>query len=237
MSNLQLYQEFQAIHDNLRVIDRDLSAFPPELAALQAERSQVQERLASLTRALPGVQTQQTALTNGFVFAEKQEAAVRASVKACTSKTQYSAALRDLGERERQKTAAQKPLKEIGTRLASMEEEIQELGLRLTDLNERFEIQHADFLLGHENQVVAKKVLLARRLELESALGTGEVTRLNRLFEARNGRAVVSVEQNTCSGCRTKLRGPFLARFKEDAMLPCESCQRLLFVPSRHVAP
>ena len=56
--------------------------------------------------------------------------------------------------------------------------------------------------------------------------------RFNRLIQARHGRAVVTVENGACTGCRTKLRGPLLAQLREKTILNCEACQRILYLPT-----
>lgn len=234
MSKLPLYKEFQAIHDNLAVIDRDLSNFPPELAGLQSDRTQTRERLAGLQKEQKSLEAQRETLTKVHASAERQEAVARASVKGTTSKSQYAAALRDLGEREHQTAMALRPLKEVEARLLQLQDQQQVLEARLADQEQKFTTLHQAFLQEHENQVAARKLLEARRLALQEELGSPEVNRLNKLMQARQGKAVVPLEGGTCSGCRIKLRAPFLARFREEAVLPCETCQRLLFDPSRH---
>lgn len=234
MTKLPLYQEFQAIHDNLRVIDRDLSNFPPDLAKIHADRKQAAEQMAALQKELGSLEPQRDQLAKAHALAQRQEATARAAVKATTSKGQYSAALRELGSLEHQTAMALKPLKEAESRLAALQERRSGLETRLAELDEAFSGLHEAFLGEHENQVSARKTLLERRDALEGELGPTETAKLHRLLEARHGRAVVPVENGTCSGCRTKLRSPFLARFREEPILPCEACQRLVFVPARH---
>ena len=52
MSQLSLLIELQTVHDHLRVILRDLTAFPPDLAALDNELKTLARKLEENAKAL-----------------------------------------------------------------------------------------------------------------------------------------------------------------------------------------
>jgi predicted nucleic acid-binding Zn-ribbon protein len=229
MSFLPVLLELQAIHDNLTIIQRDLSSFPPELAKLDMDLKTLVKKAESLSKALEESRTSQTTLAKDLVLAQKAEDQARTALKNSTQKIQYTAAIRDLDERERQKLALSKPLKDLEGRIEYMEQELSGLtGLR-DQTREQFEELHRIFLAEHENQILAREKGLTRKLELEAKLEPVELGRFNRLIVGRQGRAVVTVENGTCTGCRTKLRGPLLAQLREKTLLNCESCQRILY--------
>jgi predicted nucleic acid-binding Zn-ribbon protein len=73
---------------------------------------------------------------------------------------------------------------------------------------------------------------MAKQAELEARLPEGEKARFHRLLGGRQGKALAAVENGACTGCRVKLRGPYLAALREaKEILACESCQRILFLP------
>jgi predicted nucleic acid-binding Zn-ribbon protein len=226
MTTLPVLLELQAIHDNLAVIERDLTAFPQEMASLDAEAKAQGKRVDALSKELADARSSQASLVRDLAQAQKLEDQARAAMKNATRKVHYTAAIRELDERERQKAAVAKPLKDVEARLA------ERTALR-DKAREQFDELHKIFLAEHENQVVARDLALGRKRELEAQLGTVEVGRFNRLIQARHGQAVVVVENGACSGCRTKLRGPLLAQLREKTTLNCESCQRILYLPAR----
>ncbi len=232
MSSLPVLLELQAIHDNLAVIQRDLTTFPPDLAALETDAKGFAKKVESLAKSLDDAKASHAALIKELTQAQKLEDLARTALKGSTQKVQYTAAIRELDERERHKTAAAKPLKDLEARIATLERDLAEqTGLR-DKTRERFEELHQIFLSEHENQVVAREEAESRRRELESKLGSVELGRFNRLIQARHGRAVVTVENGACTGCRTKLRGPLLAQLREKTILNCEACQRILYLPT-----
>jgi uncharacterized protein len=233
MSFLPVLLELQAIHDNLTIIQRDLSSFPPEMAKLDTDLKTLVKKVDGLSKNLEDARTTQANLSRDLVQAQKLEDAARTALKNSSQKIQYTAAIRELDERERQKTTIAKPLQDVEARIQAVERDLTDLTLLRDQTREQFDELHRIFIAEHENQVLAREKALARKLELEAKLEPIELGRFNRLIVGRHGRAVVTVENGTCTGCRTKLRGPLLAQLREKTILNCESCQRILYSPAK----
>ena len=233
MSFLPVLLELQSIHDNLTIIQRDLSSFPPEMAKLDTDLKAFAKRMETLSKSLEGSRADQATLARNLTQVQKLEDTARVALKNSTQKIQYTAAIRELDERERQKTAVAKPLKDVEARIQAMEAELADITAQHGEARERFDTLHNAFLDEHQNQVAAREQAMTRKLELEGKLEPIELTRFNRLLVGRHGQAVVAVENGTCTGCRTRLRGPFLALLREKTVLNCESCQRILYVPPK----
>jgi predicted nucleic acid-binding Zn-ribbon protein len=233
MSFLPVLLELQAIHDNLSVIQRDLTAFPPDMARLDSDLKILVRKVDTLSKGLSDARASQAALSKELGLAQKAEDVARTVLKNSTQKIQYTAAIRDLDERERQKAAIAKPLKDVEARILILERDLAEATESRDRTQEQFEELHRIFLSEHENQIQAQQIALSRKLELEAKLEPVELGRFNRLIQGRHGQAVVTVENGTCTGCRTRLRGPLLAQLREKTTLNCESCQRILYSPAK----
>ena len=225
--------ELQGIHENLRTIQRDLTAFPPDIAKLDAELKAMAKRQEAATKELADAKTKAEALNGELKLAQRLEDHAKAAVKQSTHKVQYTAAIRELDDRERQKAAISRPLKETEARVATLEKELSDLEARRLLVQTQFDELHQIFLSEHENQVVARDRHQIRRTELEAALEPSALLRFNKLIQQRQGRAVVPVENGNCGGCRTKLRIPLLSQLREKGTIPCEFCQRILFIPPK----
>jgi len=233
MSALPVFLELQAVHDNLSTIQRDLTDFPPDMSKLDADLKAIARRLESSEKVLADSTTALASLNKNLQQAEKFEGIARSAVKSSTQKVQFTAAIRELDERERQKAAVMRPIKEAETRQSGATKDVGELRKRQVDLQAQFSALHEIFLSERENQVAAREILLARKLELEKQLEQTELTRFNKLLIARQGKAVTAIENGTCTGCRTKVRNPLLAQLRETSSLNCEYCQRILYTPNQ----
>jgi predicted nucleic acid-binding Zn-ribbon protein len=233
MDELPILLELQGIHENLRVIQRDLTAFPPDVAKLDADLKAIAKRQESAAKELAEIKGKADSLESELKLAQRLEDHAKAAVKQSTHKVQYTAAIRELDERERQKTAAARPVKEASARISALEKELEELDARRTQLQSQFDELHQIFLSEHENQVAARDLHQARRIALEASLEPSTLVRFNKLLQQRQGRAVVPVENGNCGGCRTKLRIPLLSQLREHGPIPCEFCQRILYIPPK----
>jgi len=233
MNELPVLIELQAVHDNLRVIERDLSAFPPDLASLDAEIKILTRKADEVAKGLVGTRGLLATLSVELVSAQKAEDQARETVKGATQKAQYTLAIRDLDERQRQKAAVARPVKEAEHRIEALERQQGEIAARLGEAQKQFDELKGIFLAEHENQVAGQIQLQSRRLELEKSLDATYLRKFGQLLQQRNGRAVVGVDNGACGGCRTRLRTPFVAQLREAGSLFCESCQRILYDPAR----
>jgi len=232
MEHLAILRDLQATLDYLRTIERDLSALPPDLAVMDNRLKSIEKQAADKTKALDSTRIHIQMKAKELAQAERDEDRARAAVKATSQKVHYAAAIRDMDEKERQKSAIAKPLKALEIEARALEQALEALETERTTLKAKFDELHSVFLEEHANQVEGRKQLQTKQADLEAKLPPREVARFHRLAGARQGRVVVPVENGACTGCHVKLRGPFLFQLKgaKDAVA-CESCQRILFLP------
>lgn len=232
MSSLALLRELQATLDHLRTIERDLAAFPPELAAVDQNLKALRKRRSEKQKAQEGARQRVEVHTREVAAADKAIARVRTHLKESTQKVQYAALIREQEEHERAHNTAAKPLKEAEALLKSLEVELAQLDQDEAQLAETFTLLHETFLADHANQVAARQQLEARRKELEAALPAADLARFTRIAEARQGRGVVPVENGLCGGCRTRLRPAMMPQVRDArTLVACEACHRFLFLP------
>lgn len=231
MDTLPILLELQGLHENLRVIQRDLTAFPPDMATMDAELKTIAKRQESVAKGLTEAKAKAESLDSQMQLAQRLESHAKAALKQSTNKVNYTSAIRELDERERQTASVARPLKEVNARIALLTQEAEELEARRLLLQTQFDELHQIFLAEHENQVAAQGIHKTRCATLEAKLEPAALSRFNRLIAQRQGRAVVPVDNGNCGGCRTKLRGPLLSQLRAEGTIPCEFCQRILFIP------
>ncbi|GLH70081.1 hypothetical protein GETHPA_16140 [Geothrix rubra] len=232
MDLLPILRDLQATLDYLRTIERDLAALPPDLAALDTRLKSLAKQGTDKAKALESARVQIQTRSKDLAAAQKEEERARTALKATSQKVHYTAAIRELDEKERQKAQIAKPLKALETQAEALEAALAALESERAGLQAQFDELHAVFLEEHGNQVAARTQLLAKQAELEAHLPEAERTRFHRLLGGRQGKALAAVENGACTGCRVKLRGPYLSALREaKEILACESCQRILFLP------
>ncbi|HJV89123.1 MAG TPA: C4-type zinc ribbon domain-containing protein [Holophagaceae bacterium] len=231
MSNLQLLRDLQGTLDNLRTIERDLAALPPDLALLDQKLKAVRKEKADKTKQLEVLRLKRETHAKDLATADKSIADIRSHLKEATQKVQYAALIREQEEHERSHNAAIRPLKEADAQIQQLEADLADLTTREAAQAAEFAVLHEAFLGDHANQVEARTLLEAKRTELEGALAPADLARFKKILEARQGRAVVAVENGLCGGCRTRLRPVVASQLREGKLLlTCESCHRFLYL-------
>jgi len=231
MSELSVLIELQSVYDNLGTIRRDLANLPPDLATLRDSLSSISKELEKTHKELEASRFLFAQLTLELEKAQKTEDIAKMSVKAATQKTQYSATIRKLDECQRQKAAIARPTKESKDHAIELEKKVLELTCKQTEIQKQFNELEIIFLSEHENQIEVRAQLQTRMQTLESILSPTILVKFKRLIQQRIGQAVVTVEGNVCSGCRTRLRTPLIASMRGSDIVFCESCQRILYNP------
>ncbi len=231
MSILPTLVELQATLDNLRTIERDLAALPPDLASLDQKLRAVRKEKAEKTKTLETLRTKREGHAQDLAAADKAIAGIRSHLKEATQKVQYAALIREQEEHERAHNAASRPLKAAETQIQQLELDVADLSSRETAQAAEFSVLHEAFLEEHANQVEARALLEAKRAALEAAMAPADLARFKKILEARQGRAVVSVDKGLCGGCRTRLRPVVASQLREGKLLlTCESCHRFLYL-------
>ena len=232
MSSLALLRELQATLDHLRTIERDLSAFPPDLQAVDQQLKALRKTQAEKQKALESARQRRDTHAAEVAAADKAIARVRTHLKEATQKVQYAALIREQEEHERAHNAAAKPHKEADAQVTALEAELAALATAEAAQAETFTTLHAAFLAEHGNQVAVRSQLEARRADLEAALPPQDLARFRRILDLRQGKGVVAVENGLCQGCRTRLRPALMTQVRDaKALVPCEACHRFLYLP------
>jgi len=93
-----------------------------------------------------------------------------------------------------------------------------------------------EHLAEHETQVASRTQLTVKLTKLETQLPAPALAHFHKLLANRSGKAVAAIENGTCSGCRTRLRGPYIPQVREAKQpIPCENCQRWVYMPDAAV--
>ena len=170
MEPLITLRDLQSTLDYLATIHRELSALPPDLAILDGKVKAAEKQIADKTKALDTARAQIQVKSKELVQAQKDEDRARAAVKTTSQKVHYTAAIRELDEKERLKASVARPLKVLESTVQALEQALAVLEKERTAAQTQFDELHAVFLEEHANQVEGRKVLRAKQTTLEKKL-------------------------------------------------------------------
>ncbi len=221
----------------LQKLDTAADAARKRLAELPGAEAAIDAALAEAAAALDGVKARLADNQQARRALEKDVAAVdtrlarfddhKAAVK---TNQEYTALLHEIATAKQEKDA-------IEDRILVLMEEADALAAELKAdervLAERRERGTADkAALAAERRALDREFvrLADQRTGEARALDAALLARYEQLLKVRRGLAVAALNGDTCAACHVRLR-PHIAQVvrRNDEIVPCESCQRLLY--------
>jgi predicted nucleic acid-binding Zn-ribbon protein len=231
MTPIELLRDLQRTLDLLQTIDRDLQAYPPDLAELAQKVKALEKAAAEDAKALADGRAKAAALAKELAGSKKALERTQEELRHVNQKVQYAALIREKEEREKAVSSQAKPLKELEAKLQEIEARLSPREAELATVKAQFDELRAVFLAEHGNQVAGQEELEAKRTKLEAELAPADLARFRKVAQARGGKAVVPVENGHCLGCRTRLRPSVMADLRAGkGLIACEACQRYLYL-------
>lgn len=231
MDLLSALVDLQRTLDLLQTIDRDLTAYPPDLAELHRKVQSLEKAQTEDAKRIEEAKARHEPRAKEVAIARKGLERTQEELKKATSKVQYAALIREKEDRDKQLHALLRPLKELETSMADAETRRTERETELTTTRAQFEELRAVFLAEHGNQVAGREELEAKRSALETAIPAPDLARFRKVAQARAGKAVVAASGGLCLGCRTRLRPSLLHSLRDSrSLVSCEACQRFLYL-------
>ena len=163
---------------------------------------------------------------------EERDKVERAKAKLMAIKTnkEYYAMLKEIEGTRRTNTAREDELLSL---LSKYEESEKRLGERKAELDEvtgkyRERMTEVEARMGSFDADIGK--ILARKRQVASKLDAALVRRFEMIFERREGLAIISARNYSCTGCHMNI-SPQLFNLlqREDRIHTCPNCNRILY--------
>ena len=200
----------QELEDLFQRTVEDIGAARLRYETLESERRQLESSIEELDIKLEKYQQQLMSVTNA---------------------REYSAALNEI---DAAKTSRERA--EVGIEVRSTEE--LELADAVTEADSRIAEARAttdtekETILAELSEVHARlEQLIHEQSEVETVLEDDLVHQFKRVFSARGGVAMASIDNGACSACHLRLRPQVVNEVRRgENLVPCDSCRRFLFV-------
>ncbi|RMF09788.1 MAG: hypothetical protein D6762_02865 [Candidatus Neomarinimicrobiota bacterium] len=230
MSAIDKLVELQEIDSQLQELEALLGNLPEKVAELKAE----EERLTH------SVTTQRNRLKEIAVQLGKNELEIQScrenidkhkdQLSLVNSNRQYDAMMAEiehlqslLDQLETQNLELLEEKSEIETHLSSEEETLQSLSADLSERREKLEKRYAA-------TAAEKEELLAAREAKVQEIDKPYLRQYDRVYQARDGLAVVPANGNACQGCGAVVPPQIMAEIKKGSRLhSCDVCGRFLY--------
>jgi predicted nucleic acid-binding Zn-ribbon protein len=224
--------ELQRLDEQLRALHVGQQQLPQQLRPYEAACAAAQAALTHLQEAIALAERQRRTLERELESVQTHLHRTQSKLHEVKTNKEYGAVLAEI---------------DIGKqRIAELEDQVLEL-MELTEQHRDQYTQHENQLLvasaalddqgrlvRHEQTVLAERIAVeeATRQQLVAGLDAQLYARYARLTTLRSGQAVVYVQDSTCGGCYLKVQPQLISEIRrQDKLLACPHCQRLLLWP------
>ena len=114
----------------------------------------------------------------------------------------------------------------------TQQSEIKSAEVRLKEDQQRVESERKQLEEENRRDLSALESYLKERKEIESSISSELVPRYERIRKARGGIAVAAARDYVCEICQVRIRPQVFQEIrKNDQIIVCEACQRILYDP------
>lgn len=232
----------EAIEKLLALQDRDqrLRTFHAELNALPAEKASKERLIKEAFSRLEGARSRAKEIEVEKKTLEVEASSKRDQIARYKTQQMQTRKNEEFSALSHEIETVEKTVSQIEDREIELMEEAEALKPQVTAAEQAYQTDKAKY----ESQIAAlgeKETNLKLRIsDLEdvrkqsaSEIEDDLLDRYNRLFQTKNGSAVVALEHEVCTGCHMKVTTQTSVEVRsEKSIVSCPQCGRILFTPA-----
>lgn len=230
---------------DLQLTDTSLRRLKKSIDTAETRRAAIEQEFEQHASSIRDIQNRHEALKTERAGYEKQIAENRTYLERADRNLKHAQNSKEYETAIRETEALKKQISDIETvdleKMGEMEEVEKELSERAEEINSLESNREAalgEFDAAVEKDRAAYEEENGKREEVFKTLPANMAGVYNRLAQrSRDGVAVAAVEKGSCSACFMSLRPQMVLNVKKgDEIVTCESCSRILYIPTEKSA-
>ena len=229
-ASLKLLVELQDKDSRITLVEDKKKSLPLLIASLHAPLKSAQDSLAEVSSKLEKTETDRRSLERDLKDTEEKIRKLKGRTSEIKTNKEYQALLKEIEQGEAEKSAVEE-------KVLLLLEEIDQFRNGLSSI--KIDVQEKEKSFQAEKEKVEKEFQEMERQgeilkkEKESILPNIDphfLSEYQRLLATKRGPVVVPLQENHCSGCHMNIPPQLFTEIKKnDKILNCLSCQRILY--------
>jgi len=222
--------QLQKIMTELKEKERQIREKPASFAALDREYSEATSQIEAMDTRLQEIEMQRRKLDGDLLAEQEVLKKYQGQLMQVKNQQQYAAAWKEID-------VTRKKIKDIEDELLKAMTETDEIQAKIEgqkgsygELQDLYNVAHGEWQASLENVREEITKLRQRAKEVESRIPERWRQQFHRIFEQRQGLAVVLVEQGACSACRVRIRPHVDQRLRRGELTSCDGCHRIFYM-------
>ena len=222
--------ELQGVLSQLGDREKQLASKPESFAALDREWQSVNEEMQRLETTIESLSKERRRADGELSDHQELLKKFQGNLMQVKNQQQYAAAWKEIDSTRKQvKELEEADLKIMGD-IETLQKQLDERRTGSIDLKARWDEaynawQHSLGDLRAEAEQLRKKAE-----GIEAGIQPRLRSEFQKIFKQRQGIAVASVTNESCSACRTRIRPALMQQMKRGDLVFCEGCHRILYL-------
>lgn len=234
MSDLEKLWELQSVLTELNDRERQMSVKPDAFAAVDDEYQRSNEEMVRLQAQLDQMGKERRRVDGELTDQQELLKKYQGQLMQVKNQQQYAAAWKEIdATRKHVKELEESVLKNM-TEAEVVQKQLDEREGGYDELKGRFDAAHDQWQHSLGDLRTEAEDLRKRAATIEAAIPERLRNEFLRIFKQRQGVAVVRVERDSCSACRSRIRPALAQQLKRGELVHCEGCHRILYLEGRH---
>lgn len=229
-ADIEKLWELQSVLSELGEREKQMAVKPESFAAIDDEYRSVNEEMARLGESLEQMARERRRVDGELTDQQELLKKYQGQLMQVKNQQQYAAAWKEID-------ATRKHVKELeDSSLKSMDEaegvekQMDDRDAGHGDLQERYDKAHAEWQSSLGDLRREAEALRKRADAIEATLPERLKAEFHKILRQRQNLAVVRVNNDSCSACRTRVRPALMQQLKRGELVYCEGCHRILYV-------
>jgi hypothetical protein len=233
LSDLEKLWELQNVMTQLNDRERQMSVKPEAFAAIDDEYQRSNEEMVRLQGQLDQMAKERRRVDGELNDQQELLKKYQGQLMQVKNQQQYAAAWKEIdATRKHVKDLEESVLKNM-TEAEGVQKQLDERKAGYDDLKARYDEAHESWQHSLGDLRKEAEDLRKRAEMIEAGVPERVKNEFHRIYKQRQQIAVASVERDTCSACRTRVRPALAQQLKRGEVAHCEGCHRILYMPGR----
>ena len=226
---LQILMELQNVDFQLLQLERERGDLPQIVNTLKDEIEKLTETHDAKSAEREDTLKQKLLVEGELQTTQEKLKKFQAQLYSVATNKEYDAITVEIESAEQNIDAMETSILEMEEREENLQKETDELVESLKQKKDELEKNESDLKKKLAETEEEERRLAIERAELVKKITRPVISRYQRIFQAKNGNAVVPVVNNACSGCFTRVPPQRALEIRKmDHLILCETCGRIL---------
>lgn len=222
--------ELQTVLSALNDREKQLSTKPESFAAVDREWQAVNVEMEKLQQQIEVLAKERRRVDGELTDQQELLKKYQGQLMQVKNQQQYAAAWKEIdATRKHVKELEDSELKTM-TDIEALQKQLDERTAGSATLKETWDLEHETWQHSLGDLRSEAESLKARAEKIEALLPERLKREFQRIFKMRQGTAMTKVINDSCTGCRSRIRPALYQQLKRGDLVFCEGCHRILYL-------